>query len=137
MIMSVNFQQMPFMAILMKMIGSNTLLVRRLIISFCRCVGTFNESSKRLSKSQTVLKPGGQILITFPNLAHNSVLIDLFNNRLTWNETGLLDATHKSFYLQEGFEKVLQKLVYTLPKKILHLIKLATTKFLRRMKRYL
>lgn len=39
-------------------------------------------------------------------MAHNSVLIDLFNNRLTWNETGLLDATHKSFYLQEGFEKV-------------------------------
>ncbi len=73
-----------------------------------------------LAKSQTVfLKPGGQILITFPNLAHNSVLIDLFNNRLTWNETGLLDATHKSFYLQEGFEKkFLQKLVYTLPKKI-------------------
>ena len=34
--MSVNFQQMPFMAILMKMIGSNTLLVRRLIISFLR-----------------------------------------------------------------------------------------------------
>ena len=124
------------MAILMKMIGSNTLLVRRLIISFCRCVGTFNESSKRLSKSQTVLKPGGQILITFPNLAHNSVLIDLFNNRLTWNETGLLDATHKSFYLQEGFEKFCRSW-FSLPKKILHLIKLATTKFLRRMKRYL
>ena len=59
-----------------------------------------------LAKVKPFLKPGGQILITFPNLAHNSVLIDLFNNRLTWNETGLLDATHKSFYLQEGFEKV-------------------------------
>ena len=137
MIMSVNFQQMPFMAILMKMIGSNTLLVRRLIISFCRCVGTFNESSKRLSKSQTVLKPGGQILITFPNLAHNSVLIDLFNNRLTWNETGcwMLRINHSIY--KKDLKKFLQKLVYTLPKKILHLIKLATTKFLRRMKRYL
>ncbi|WP_244470079.1 class I SAM-dependent methyltransferase, partial [Enterococcus cecorum] len=28
------------------------------------------------------LKEDGQVLITFPNLAHNSVLIDLFNNQL-------------------------------------------------------
>ena len=31
------------------------------------------------------LKEDGQVLITFPNLAHNSVLIDLFNNQLNWN----------------------------------------------------
>lgn len=65
---------------------------------------------KTLKEVKPFLKENGQILITFPNLAHNSVLIDLFNNRLHWNETGLLDETHKSFYLQDGFEKLFSEL---------------------------
>ncbi len=52
------------------------------------------------------LKDDGKVLITFPNLAHNAVLIDLFNNKLSWRKYGLLDATHKTFYTQDGFEKV-------------------------------
>lgn len=63
-----------------------------------------------LAKVKPFLKEHGQILITFPNLAHNSVLIELFNNRLDWKETGLLDGTHKSFYLQDGFEKLFSEL---------------------------
>lgn len=59
-----------------------------------------------LKQVRPFLKEEGRILITFPNLAHNAVLIDLFNNKLTWRPTGLLDATHKTFYTQAGFEKV-------------------------------
>lgn len=64
------------------------------------------QPKRALEKVLPFLKEDGQILITFPNLAHNSVLIDLFNNKLTWRETGLLDATHKSFFLQAGFEQL-------------------------------
>lgn len=60
---------------------------------------------KALAAVIPFLRPDGQILITYPNLSHNSVLIDLFNNKLTWREFGLLDRTHKSFYTTEGFEK--------------------------------
>ncbi len=59
-----------------------------------------------LRKVKKFLKEDGQILITFPNIAHNSVLIDLFNNKLNWRETGLLDATHKSFFVQDSFENL-------------------------------
>lgn len=62
-----------------------------------------------MKKVKPFLSEEGQILITFPNLAHNSVLIDLFNNKLDWRETGLLDATHKSFFVQSGFEKVFEE----------------------------
>ena len=55
------------------------------------------------------LKEDGQILITFPNLAHNSVLIDLFNNQLNWNQYGLLDATHHSFFTEKGFLDLFQR----------------------------
>ncbi|MEI5991350.1 hypothetical protein A5881_002885 [Enterococcus termitis] len=63
-----------------------------------------------LMKVKTFLSKNGQILITFPNIAHNSVLIDLFNNKLDWRETGLLDATHKSFFVQSGFEKLFEEI---------------------------
>ncbi|EOT42440.1 glycosyltransferase [Enterococcus columbae] len=55
------------------------------------------------------LKPNGQVLITFPNIAHNSVLIDLFNNRLNWNRYGLLDATHHSFFTEQGFMELFRR----------------------------
>lgn len=55
------------------------------------------------------LKPNGQVLITFPNIAHNSVLIDLFNNKLDWNQYGLLDATHHSFFTEQGFMELFQR----------------------------
>lgn len=60
------------------------------------------------------LNEDGEILITFPNLVHNSVLIHLFNNELPWASYGLLDETHNSFYTHEGFKKCLKKLVYLL-----------------------
>lgn len=63
-----------------------------------------------LKKVKPFLSEEGQILITFPNIAHNSVLIDLFNNKLDWRETGLLDATHKSFFVQSGFEKLFEQI---------------------------
>lgn len=65
---------------------------------------------KALEKVKPFLKERGQILISFPNIAHNSVLIGLFNNKMDWQETGLLDATHKSFFVQSGFEKLFGEL---------------------------
>lgn len=55
------------------------------------------------------LSENGQILVTFPNIAHNSVLIDLFNNHLNWNQYGLLDATHHSFFTHSGFIELFKR----------------------------
>ncbi|MGX7149254.1 glycosyltransferase [Enterococcus ureasiticus] len=65
---------------------------------------------KTLEIVKEFLKEDGEILITFPNIAHNSVLINLFNNKLDWTKYGLLDGTHKTFYTQSGFEKVFDSL---------------------------
>ncbi|MGG5358102.1 MULTISPECIES: class I SAM-dependent methyltransferase [unclassified Enterococcus] len=67
------------------------------------------DPGKTLAKVREFLNEEGEILITFPNLAHNSVLIDLFNNQLPWASYGLLDETHNSFYTHEGFQKVFEK----------------------------
>ncbi|EMF0378493.1 methyltransferase domain-containing protein [Enterococcus hirae] len=65
--------------------------------------------AETLKKVREFLNEDGEILITFPNLVHNSVLIHLFNNELPWASYGLLDETHNSFYTHEGFKKVFEK----------------------------
>ncbi|WP_165003206.1 MULTISPECIES: class I SAM-dependent methyltransferase [unclassified Enterococcus] len=67
------------------------------------------DPGKTLAKVREFLNEEGEILITFPNLAHNSVLIDLFNNELPWASYGLLDETHNSFYTHTGFKKVFER----------------------------
>ncbi len=62
-----------------------------------------------LKKVREFLNEEGEILITFPNLVHNSVMIHLFNNELPWASYGLLDETHNSFYTHDGFQKVFEK----------------------------
>ncbi|MBF8807716.1 MAG: methyltransferase domain-containing protein [Enterococcus lacertideformus] len=65
--------------------------------------------SETLKKVREFLNDEGEILITFPNLVHNSVMIHLFNNELPWASYGLLDETHNSFYTHDGFKKVFEK----------------------------
>jgi SAM-dependent methyltransferase len=67
------------------------------------------DPGKTLAKVREFMNEEGEILITFPNLAHNSVMIDLFNNQLPWTSYGLLDETHNSFYTHTGFQKVFEK----------------------------
>ena len=79
-------------------------------IIFADVLEHLTDSEKALQEASKFLAPNGEILLTFPNLAHNSVLIDLFNNKLDWKEYGLLDRTHNSFYTQKGFEELFERL---------------------------
>lgn len=59
-----------------------------------------------LEKAKEFLSSEGKVLITFPNLAHNAVLIDLFNNKFEYSEYGILDKTHCIFFTQKSFYKL-------------------------------
>lgn len=62
-----------------------------------------------LRKLGTLLKEDGEILISMPNVAHNSVIINLLNNRFIYTADGLLDDTHVRFYTYRTFKNLLQK----------------------------
>lgn len=79
-------------------------------IIFADVLEHLTDSEKALQEASKFLAPNGEILLTFPNLAHNSVLIDLFNNKLDWKQYGLLDRTHNSFYTQKGFEELFERI---------------------------
>lgn len=61
-----------------------------------------------LLKCLLVLKDTGKILISIPNVAHNSILIDLFNDKFIYDKTGLLDQTHIHFFTHTTFQKMLK-----------------------------
>ena len=62
-----------------------------------------------LSLEKEFLKLNGSICFSIPNLAHNSVIIDLFNNKFNYTEIGLLDKTHISFFTYESIKKMVEK----------------------------
>lgn len=51
-----------------------------------------------LQKCKLLLKDEGSMLLSVPNLAHNSVMIGLYNDMFDYNKIGLLDNTHIHFF---------------------------------------
>ncbi|MCC3401030.1 class I SAM-dependent methyltransferase [Eubacterium callanderi] len=68
------------------------------VIIFADVLEHLQDPLKVLECSKKCLKSDGVFLVSFPNIGHNSVLIDLFNNNFCYNEYGLLDKTHNTFY---------------------------------------
>lgn len=66
-----------------------------------------------VKKCKKALVPQGQILASVPNIAHNSIIIDLINDRFTYHPTGLLDNTHLRFFTRESFTKMVQSEGFT------------------------
>ena len=58
-------------------------------------------------KSREMLKERGAIIFSTPNIAHNSIIINLLKNRFKYTSTGLLDNTHIHFYTKESIEELL------------------------------
>lgn len=55
-----------------------------------------------LNRAQTLLAENGSIITSVPNIAHNSVIIDLLQNKFNYRRTGLLDDTHIRFFTHES-----------------------------------
>lgn len=51
-----------------------------------------------LEKVKEVLAYNGSVVISVPNIAHNDILINLYNNQFNYTPTGLLDDTHVHFF---------------------------------------
>ncbi|MBO9555478.1 class I SAM-dependent methyltransferase [Cellulomonas sp.] len=55
-----------------------------------------------LAAASTLLAPGGQIVISVPNVTHGSLRLALLQGRWDYRDTGLLDRTHIRFFTQES-----------------------------------
>lgn len=75
-----------------------------------------------LKQTKLLLKEEGKVFISVPNVAHNSLLINLYNNIFEYTPVGLLDNTHihlfayntlKEFCRYAGFIPVIEDATYS------------------------
>lgn len=62
--------------------------------------------AETLERISTVLKPGGTIIFSIPNMAHMSSRLMLLKGDFEYGETGLLDKTHLHFYTKKEITRV-------------------------------
>lgn len=65
-----------------------------------------------LKEISVFLKDGGMVLCSFPNIAHSSIIISLWNNDFSYSDVGLLDNTHVHFFTRSTFEKMVEDIGY-------------------------
>jgi 2-polyprenyl-3-methyl-5-hydroxy-6-metoxy-1,4-benzoquinol methylase len=66
------------------------------------------DSTTTLRKLSKLLEPGGQVIVSLPNLAHLSVSIPLLlRRRFNYQDAGILDRTHLKFFVEDTAIKLL------------------------------
>ena len=66
-----------------------------------------------MNKCRGLLKETGVVLVSVPNIAHNSVLINLINNEFPYTDLGLLDNTHIHFFTAKSFRRAAKDAGFT------------------------
>jgi len=56
-----------------------------------------------------ILRPGGTIVVSLPNVAHNQVLRGLLRGRWDYEDAGILDRTHLRFFTRETALELLEE----------------------------
>lgn len=60
-----------------------------------------------LIKCKELLQDDGSILLSVPNIAHNSIIINLIENKFEYTDVGLLDNTHIHFFAYDTLCKMI------------------------------
>lgn len=86
-------------------------------ITFADVLEHLRDPEQVLTRAKSLLKQDGSVLLSVPNLAHNSVIISLLNNEFEYNKTGLLDNTHIHFFTKNSLENTMNRTGLTVVKR--------------------
>lgn len=76
-------------------------------ITFADVLEHLREPEKVIMRAKQLLKQDGSIIVSVPNMAHNSVIISLLNNELEYTNVGLLDNSHIHFFTKNSLENMM------------------------------
>jgi 2-polyprenyl-3-methyl-5-hydroxy-6-metoxy-1,4-benzoquinol methylase len=65
-----------------------------------------------LRDCHVLLRPGGRVIVSIPNVAHASVRLALLTGRWDYTDKGLLDRTHLRFFTEESVVDLLESSGY-------------------------
>jgi len=65
-----------------------------------------------LEKTQDFLNEDGFVIFSVPNIAHNDILMNLYNNRFQYTPVGILDETHIRFFAYDSLVPFTEKAGY-------------------------
>jgi 2-polyprenyl-3-methyl-5-hydroxy-6-metoxy-1,4-benzoquinol methylase len=69
-----------------------------------------------LKKLKNVLKPGGKLIFSIPNMANGTIRLELLKGRFEYTKWGLLDKTHLHYYDQIEVDNVLKGAGFSIKK---------------------
>lgn len=72
-------------------------------IIFADVLEHLRKPEKVMQMARQLLKKDGSIYVSIPNITHNSVLINMINNKFRYTPTGILDETHIHFWGYDDF----------------------------------
>ncbi|CAI3633644.1 conserved hypothetical protein [Clostridium neonatale] len=81
-------------------------------IIFADVLEHLHDPEAALIKCYGLLKNNGSILLSVPNVAHNSILIDLINDEFKYNNIGLLDNTHITLFAYNSLKRMIKNTGY-------------------------
>lgn len=64
---------------------------------------------KALTCARQFLKDDGYMLISVPNISHNSILIELMKDKFEYRDIGLLDNTHIRFFTRSSLTAMVEQ----------------------------
>lgn len=65
-----------------------------------------------LRQMQRLLKPGGQLILSVPNIANIIIRLSLLFGRFDYTERGILDKTHVRFFTRKTLKRMLAEIGY-------------------------
>ena len=79
-------------------------------IIFADVLEHLRNPKKVLSICKDYLKDTGSILISIPNIAHSSIIIDLLNDKFIYRDVGLLDDTHIKLFTKTTLDNLISEI---------------------------
>jgi 2-polyprenyl-3-methyl-5-hydroxy-6-metoxy-1,4-benzoquinol methylase len=78
-------------------------------ITFADVLEHLVDPTQTLAKALTLLKPGGEVLISLPNIGYSGVVAELLQGHFEYRRDGVLDETHLRFFTRQSVNHLLKK----------------------------
>jgi len=81
-------------------------------IVFADVLEHLSDTKNVLLQVKKFLKEDGSVLISVPNIAHNSIIINLLKDQFDYSANGILDSTHIKFFTKKTFDALVKDCGY-------------------------